>query len=166
MQKLLMINAIVADIVTVLTIWGISDESPLWQNVLVTIIAVIVAIISVGASDAYDIKAINYYYTKKTGYRIYTKKNKYLVEGSVVSIYYKYREQEEEHDELVALGYVFADDNSSKIQIKVFNLINEGLMSNISASKNSYKKYHIKPNVEFSRISQIVMNESEENDAV
>jgi hypothetical protein len=29
-----------------------------------------------------------------------------------------------------------------------------------------YKKYHIKPNVEFSRISQIVMNESEENDAV
>ena len=161
-----MINAIVADIVTVLTIWGISDESPLWQKVLVTIIAVIVAIISVGASDAYDIKAINYYYTKKTGYRIYTKKNKYLVEGSVVSIYYKYREQEEEHDELVALGYVFADDNSSKIQIKVFNLINEGLMSNILASKNSYKKYHIKPNVEFSRISQIVMNESEENDAV
>ena len=44
-----MINAIVADIVTVLTIWGISDESPLWQKVLVTIIAVIVAIISVGA---------------------------------------------------------------------------------------------------------------------
>ena len=130
-----------------------------------TIIAVIVAIISVGAFDAYDIKAINYYYTKKTGYRIYTKKNKYLVEGSVVSIYYKYREQEE-HNELVELGYVFADDNSSKIQIKVFNLINEGLMSNISASKNSYKKYHIKPNVEFSRISQIVMNESEENDAV
>lgn len=68
-----MINAIVADIVTVLTIWGISDESPLWQKVLVTIIAVIVAIISVGVSDAYDIKAINYYYTKKTGYRIYTK---------------------------------------------------------------------------------------------
>lgn len=60
-----MINAIVADIVTVLTIWGISDESPLWQKVLVTIIAVIVAIISVGASDAYDIKAINYYYTKR-----------------------------------------------------------------------------------------------------
>ena len=42
-------------------------------------------------------------------------------------------------------------------------MINEKLVRNILSSNKSCKKYHIKPNVEFSRISEIVMNESEAN---
>lgn len=45
-------------------------------------------------------------------------------------------------------------------------MINEKLVRNILSSNKSCKKYHIKPNVEFSRISEIVMNESEVNDSV
>ena len=66
----------------------------------------------------------------------------------------------------MALGYVFIDDNDPDIQIKIFNMINEKLVRNILSSNKSCKKYHIKPNVEFSRISEIVMNESEANDSV
>lgn len=131
---------------------------------MITIIAIVIGIVMVVLThDAYDIKVKRYHYKEKENeFRVYTKKNKYLVDGSVVSIYYKY----EEHDELVALGYVFIDDNDPDIQIKIFNMINEKLVRNILSSNKSCKKYHIKPNVEFSRISEIVMNESEANDSV
>ena len=49
---------------------------------------------------------------------------------------------------------------------RFLNMINEKLVRNILSSNKSCKKYHIKPNVEFSRISEIVMNESEANDSV
>lgn len=107
------------------------------------------------AHDVYDIKVKKYYY-KENEFRVYTKKNKYLVDGSVVSIYYKYEEHEEEYDELVALGYVFINDKKSEVQIKLFNIINENLMNNIRSSNTSYKKYHVKPNVEFSHILKII----------
>ena len=38
-------------------------------------------------------------------------------------------------------------------------MINERLVRNILASNRSCKKYHIRPSVDFSRVSQIVMNE-------
>lgn len=104
MQSILAVMAILADIITIVSIWGINESSPLWLKILITIIAIIIGIVMVVLTyDAYDIKVKRYYY-KENELRVYTKKNKYLVAGSVVSIYYKYVEREEEHDDLVALG--------------------------------------------------------------
>lgn len=164
-QKILTAMAISADILTILSVWGINDASPLWQKIVITIVAIVIsAVIVILTYDAYDIKVKRYHYKEKVNeFRVYTKKNKYLVDGSVVSIYYKYQKQEEECDDLVALGYVFINEKSSDIQIKIFKMIDEKLFRNILTSNKSCKKYHVKPNVEFSRISDIVMNESEVN---
>ncbi len=89
-----------------------------------------------------------------------------MVDGSVVSIYYRYQDQEEERDDLVALGYVFIDDKDSDVQIKMFKMIDERLVRNILSSNKSCRKYHVKPNVEFSRISEIILHESEASDNV
>lgn len=141
MQKILALVAIFADILTILSVWGINEESPLWLKIVITIIAIVIGIVMVVLThDAYDIMVKRYHYKEKENeFRVYTKKNKYLVDGSVVSIYYKYEEHEEEHDELVALGYVFIDDNDPDIQIKIFNMINEKLVRNILSSNKSCK---------------------------
>ena len=160
-QKILSIVAIFSDILTILSVWGISSESPLWLKILITVIAIIIGVVMVVLThDAYDIKVKSYHYKEEQNeFRVYTKKNKFLIDGSIVSIYYKYKEHEEEHDDLVALGYVFVDENASDVQIKIFNMINERLVRNILASNRSCKKYHIRTSVDFSRVSQIVMNE-------
>jgi hypothetical protein len=88
---------------------------------------------------------------------------KFIVDGSVVSIYYKYKEHEEDFDNLVALGYVFLADNEKDVEIKIFKMIDEKLMRKILSSNKSCKNYHIKPNIEFARISEIVLDESEAN---
>lgn len=164
-QNILAAKAIVADILTILSVWGINDASPLWLKIVITIVAIVISIIMVILTcDAYDIKVKRYHYKEKENeFRVYTKKNKYLVDGSIVSIYYKYQEHEEECDDLVALGYVFIDDKDSDVQIKIFKMIDEKLVRNILSSNKSCKKYHVKPNVEFSRISEIVLYESEAN---
>lgn len=164
-QNILAVMAIVADILTILSVWGINDASPLWLKIVITIVAIVISIIMVVLTyDTYDIKVKRYHYKEKENeFRVYTKKNKYLVDGSIVSIYYKYQEHEEECDDLVALGYVFIDDKDSDVQIKIFKMIDEKLVRNILSSNKSCKKYHVKPNVEFSRISEIVLYESEAN---
>ena len=92
MQKILALVAIFADILTILSVWGINEESPLWLKIVITIIAIVIGIVMVVLThDAYDIKVKRYHYKEKENeFRVYTKKNKYLVDGSVVSIYYKY----------------------------------------------------------------------------
>ena len=97
MQKILALVAIFADILTILSVWGINEESPLWLKIVITIIAIVIGIVMVVLThDAYDIKVKRYHYKEKENeFRVYTKKNKYLVDGSVVSIYYKYEEHEE-----------------------------------------------------------------------
>lgn len=158
-QTVVAVMAIIADILTILSVWGIFDNSSLWLKIVITIVVVIISIIMILLThDAYDIKVKRYHY-KENGneFRVYTKKNKYLVDGSIVSIYYKYQEHEEKCDNLVALGYVFIDDKDSDVQIKIFKMIDEKLVRNILSSNKSCKKYHVKPNVEFSRISEIVL---------
>lgn len=139
-QKILSIVAIFSDILTILSVWGISSESPLWLKILITVIAIIIGVVMVVLThDAYDIKVKSYHYKEEQNeFRVYTKKNKFLIDGSIVSIYYKYKEHEEEHDDLVALGYVFVDENASDVQIKIFNMINERLVRNILASNRSW----------------------------
>lgn len=165
MQKIFAVMATIADILTILSVWGINDKSPLWLKIVITIIAIVISLVMVILThDAYDIKVKRYHYKEKANeFRVYTKKNKYLVDGSVVSIYYNYQKHEEKCDELVALGYVFIDDKDSDVQIKIFKMIDETLVRKILSSNKSCKKYHVKPNVEFSRISEIVLNESEAN---
>lgn len=165
MQIILAIVAVLADVITISSIWGINDASPLWLKIVITIVAIILgAVMVVLTYDAYDIKVKRYHYKEQGNeFRVYTKKNRYLVDGSVVSIYYKYVEHEEEHDDLVALGYVFIDDKDSDVQIKIFKMIDEQLVRNILSSNKSCKKYHVKPNVEFSRISEMIMDEREVN---
>lgn len=167
-QRILAVMAILADIITIVSIWGINDASPLWLKIIITTIATIIGVVMVILTyDAYDIKIKRYHYKEnKNEFRFYTKKNKYLVEGSIVSIYYKYQKHEEECDDLAALGYVFIDDKNSDVQIKIFKMIDEQLVRNILSSNKSCKKFHVKPNVEFSHISEIVINESEANSNV
>lgn len=167
-QIILAVMAIVADILTILSVWGINAESPLWLKIGITIVAITISVVMVVLThDAYDIKVKRYHYKEKENeFRVYTRKNKYLVDGSVVSIYYRYQDQEEERDDLVALGYVFIDDKDSDVQIKIFKMIDERLVRNILSSNKSCRKYHVKPNVEFSRISEIILHESEASDNV
>ncbi len=167
-QIILAVMAIFADILTILSVWGIDAESPLWLKIGITIVAITICVAMVVLThDAYDIKVKRYHYKEKENeFRVYTRKNKYLVDGSVVSIYYRYQDQEEERDDLVALGYVFIDDKDSDVQIKMFKMIDERLVRNILSSNKSCRKYHVKPNVEFSRISEIILHESEASDNV
>lgn len=57
MQKILALVAIFADILTILSVWGINEESPLWLKIVITIIAIVIGIVMVVLThDAYDIK--------------------------------------------------------------------------------------------------------------
>lgn len=162
-QIILAIMALIADILTILSVWGINDGSPLHLKIAITIVVILISIAMVILRhDTYDIKVKDYHYKEEEQeFRVYTKKNKYLVDGSIVSIYHKYKEYEEGSDELVALGYVFIDDKDPDAQIKIFKMIDEGSFRKILSSNKSCKRYHIRPNVEFSRISEIILKESE-----
>lgn len=167
-QKILAVMAVFADILTFLSVWGINNTSPLWLKIVITVLAIVISTVMVILTySAYDIKVKRYHYKEREQeFRVYTKKNKYLVDGSVVSIHHKYVKHEEEFDELVALGYVFIDDKTPDVQIKIFKMINEESFRNILVSNKSCKKYYVKPNVEFSCISEIILKESEVNSNV
>ena len=66
MQKILALVAIFADILTILSVWGINEESPLWLKIVITIIAIVIGIVMVVLThDAYDIKVKRYHYKEK-----------------------------------------------------------------------------------------------------
>lgn len=63
MQKILALVAIFADILTILSVWGINEESPLWLKIVITIIAIVIGIVMVVLThDAYDIMVKRYHY--------------------------------------------------------------------------------------------------------
>ena len=56
-QNILAVMAIVTDILTILSVWGINDGSPLWLKRVMTVAAIVISIIMVILTyDAYDIK--------------------------------------------------------------------------------------------------------------
>lgn len=114
--------------------------------------------------EGYDIKVKTYIH-KDDKYWVYTKRSKYLVDGAIVSIYYKYTEYEEEHDDLVAFGYVIASNKNSNVEIKIIDIVNVDMWGKLQSSNIAYKKYHIKPNVDYYRILKLV-TKREENDDV
>lgn len=66
MQKILALVAIFADILTILSVWGINEESPLWLKIVITIIAIVIGIVMVVLThDAYDIKVKRYHYKER-----------------------------------------------------------------------------------------------------
>lgn len=151
------IMAIVSEILTIASLWGINEESPLWIKIAITIIATIFGIIVLILTyDLHDIK-VNYIHKKEDNYWVYTKRNKYLVDGAIVSIYYKYIKYEEEYDELVAFGYVFSTNNSFDVNIKLIHIVDEELWKYIESCSKSYKKLHIKPNVDYYHIMEMDM---------
>lgn len=164
-NNLIAVLGTVADILAILSIWFIEADSPIWVKLLVTMVALLVGIaIILLAHDTYDIKVKKYHYkNNEDEFRVYTKKNKFLVEGSIVSVYYKYREFENTCDKLVAIGYVFFDEKEKDVEIKIFKIIEDSLMRNILASNKSCKNYHIKPNIDYMHISDIIIDESEAN---
>lgn len=168
MNKLLTFLGIMSGIFSILAVWFIGPDSPIWVKILITsITAVIGAVIVVFIRDSYNIQVKSYHYREEENeYRVYTKKNKYLVEDSVVSVYYKHKINEETYETLVAVGYVFFNDNANYAQIKIFQMIDEKLMRCIFSSDESRKNFYIKPNVEFARISEIIFEEreAEQND--
>lgn len=162
-NNLTVIMGITADILSILSIWCIDADSSTWMKVVITGVALAIGIAIVFfAHDTYDIRVKNYYYKENEDeFRVYTKKNRFLVGGSVVSLYYKYKEHENNYDKLVAIGYVFLDDNEKEVQIKIFKVIEESLMRKILSSSKSCRNYHIKPNIEYTQISNIFIGESE-----
>ena len=159
MQYILAIIAIIADIYTILSVWGLNDIKQLWLKIVITFIVFIIGIILM-----YDIKVKTYIH-KDDKYWVYTKRSKYLVDGAIVSIYYKYTEYEEEHDDLVAFGYVIASNKNSNVEIKIIDIVNVDMWGKLQSSNIAYKKYHIKPNVDYYRILKLV-TKREENDDV
>ena len=151
MQYILAIIAIIADIYTILSVWGLNDIKQLWLKIVITFIVFIIK--------------VKTYIHKDDKYWVYTKRSKYLVDGAIVSIYYKYTEYEEEHDDLVAFGYVIASNKNSNVEIKIIDIVNVDMWGKLQSSNIAYKKYHIKPNVDYYRILKLV-TKREENDDV
>ena len=165
MQYILAIIAIIADIYTILSVWGLNDIKQLWLKIVITFIVFIIGIIlMILTNEGYDIKVKTYIH-KDDKYWVYTKRSKYLVDGAIVSIYYKYTEYEEEHDDLVAFGYVIASNKNSNVEIKIIDIVNVDMWGKLQSSNIAYKKYHIKPNVDYYRILKLV-TKREENDDV
>lgn len=156
-ESVIRIMAIVSEILTIASLWGINDESSLWLKIVITIIATIFGIIVLILTyDIFDIK-VKWFHEKNGNYWVYAKRSKYLVDGAIVSIYYKYMKYEEEYDELVAFGYVFTTNNSSEDNIKIIHIIDEELWKYIMTCSKSYKKLHIKPNVDYYHIMEMDM---------
>ena len=64
-QIILAVMAIFADILTILSVWGIDAESPLWLKIGITIVAITICVAMVVLThDAYDIKVKRYHYDK------------------------------------------------------------------------------------------------------
>lgn len=148
LQYIIVLLEIVSDVLSILSVWGIFEKCHLWLKIVVTIIVLILCIMLVLMYDIHDIKLKSYYYDKiEDKYRVYTKKNNNLVDGSLVSIYYKYMKYEEKYDEFVAVGKVIISNNSPYVQIIVTKIINEKLLENIKNSNENYKNYHIRPNI-------------------
>lgn len=156
-ESVIRIMAIVSEILTIASLWGINDKSSLWLKIVITIIATIIGIIVLILTyDVYDIK-VKDYYEKKGNYWLYAKRSKYLADGAIVSIYYKYIKYEEEYDELVAFGYVFKTNNSSDDNIKIIHIVDEELWKYIVTCSKTRKKLHIKPNVDYYHIMEMDM---------
>lgn len=164
MQYILAIIAIIADIYTILSVWGLNDIKQLWLKIVITFIVFIIGIILIILTyEGYDIKVKTYIH-KDDEYWVYTKRSKYLVDGAIVSIYYKYMEYEEEHDDLVAFGYVIASNKNSNVEIKIIDIVNADMWGKLQSSNIAYKKYHIKPNVDYYRILKLVTKREEYDD--
>lgn len=157
LYKVMAIMGVISDIITIVSMLFVTDATPVWVKWIIILVATIIAIIMVIlAHEASDIKVRKYHYKKDVNeYRVYTQKNKFLLADSLVSIYYRYEKEEEKYDELVAYGYVFENAKASDVEIKIFKILDDSKLENIRETNRSVKKFHVKPNVEFSRFSHI-----------
>lgn len=147
---LLKILGIIADIITVLSLWGVNGENSKWLKILCTVFLLLVAFI-VWVKDSYIAKIVDYLWEKDTQPTLFIKKNTYYKDNSLVSIYIK----EDKNKILVAIGFVINEEDEKNLQINVFKFINDGAMHKIKNSKTSYKKFYVKPYVRYQDINGI-----------
>lgn len=144
------ILAIIADMIAVLSLWGINGESTFFPKMLCTIFLLLVAF-SVVWIDSDIAKIVDYSWEKDTQPVLFIKKNAYFKDNSLVSIYLK----EDNKKTLAAIGFVINEEDEKNLQINVFKLISDGTMHKINNNKTNYKKFFVKPYVRYQDINGI-----------
>ena len=140
------ILGILSNMLTILSIWGVNEQSPIFVKVGITIIAIVLGVIFTVTCVNRRIGVKDYYYDESEDkYWVYTNKNRALIDGSSVSIYYK----DGNYNEIVALGYVLMSDGNWKVQIKVGRVLDKKLLRKIRISNEECKKYYVKPYVDY-----------------
>lgn len=154
---LLKILGIIADIVTIFSLWDVNGETFKWVKILCTVFLALIMVI-VWKQERYVAKAVDYLWKDEPQPTLLVKRNKYFMDGSVVSIYMK-----EDNDKIpAAIGYVLNDKDVKYLQIKVFKIINDGAMRKIRINKTSYKKFFVKPYVLYRDKNRIDFRSTEE----
>lgn len=140
---LLKIFGIIADIITILSLWGINGGNSIWLKIPCTVFLAVVAVI-VCIKDSYIAKVVDYSWEEDIQPTLFVKRNTYFKDNALVSIYMK----EDNNMTLVAIGFVINEEEKN-LQINVFKFINDGVMRKIKINKTNYKKFFVKPNVRY-----------------
>ena len=151
------ILGILADILAVLSLWGIGEESSIALRIICTIVIILFAILAC-LKDHYTENVVDYFWAEDELPTLFVKKNVYFKDNALVSVYMR----EDNNKSLVAIGFVICEneDNDKQIQIKVFKYINDSAMRKIKINKKCYKKFLVKPDVRYSDISDIDFRET------
>ena len=149
----------IADVLSLLALWGFDKNSALEIRIGITIFIVILIII-LSIMDCYSSKVVDYFWVDDERPTLFIKKNKYFRDNALVSIYMR-----EDHKAiLVAIGFVISESGERRknIQINVFKYIDENTLRRIKVTKKNHKKFFVKPDVRYSDISGIDFRETEE----
>ena len=125
---MLMVLGVISDLFGIASIWGLSNESSLWERICITVFFLVIAMLMLFFSkDNYQAKIIDYCIEDES-YTLFSKKNSNFKNDALVSIYRK----EESKETLVAIGYVIVDESQKGFQVKVYRVINDRLFKKIS----------------------------------
>ena len=149
----------IADVLSLLALWGFDKNSALEIRIGITIFIVILIII-LSIMDCYSSKVVDYFWVDDERPTLFIKKNKYFRDNALVSIYMR----EDNKAILVAIGFVISESGERRknIQINVFKYIDENTLRRIKVTKKNHKKFFVKPDVRYSDISGIDFRETEE----
>lgn len=155
MEKIWLIIANVASIVTIATLWGISSDSSVEEKVILALFAVVTSVITAlwGHSNKYKVKgySCDKNDTGKVAYLL-IKNAKKLHFDTLVSVYIQY----EEEIVLVAIGSLAENGDNRYAQVNIEHRINEQLLSKIMVNDKMIKRYFVKDTVRFSDISDLI----------
>lgn len=146
-----------ASIITIVTLWGISANSPLLLKIAVVLVSVLLSVGIIVWHHRRKYKVKGYSRDKndnsKVAYMLIPNSRK-LQMDTLVSVYVRY----EEEIELVAIGALSesADKSGRYVQVNIEHRINDELLSKIMQNDRMKKRYFIEDTVRFSDISDLM----------